>query len=318
MIEDESSNSNNKRRLSQHTTLIKKSTNKIDEETGLSRCLHRVRMKLYLSLAPIYINNPIDGLKQQHLDTMLMTFYKPVKGVILSYFNLKVSNEHKSNDFKNSSIVKVSDSNPFCFIWCDVDFLIWKPQIGDIIDGWSYLQTQSHIGLLINDTFNASIKKYNIPNTWKFIPNQIDEFDNNSNNNGNSTVDNINNNNINNNSSKSLGQWVDENEVPIEGKLRFIVKALHTAGKVISIEGTLLKPGSESDSQPVVRDSKHKKFDDLVVTTNINDSIIDDDDKEEFTAPKYINGSDSDDDAEDEDNKIVGGELSSEDEEDSD
>jgi DNA-directed RNA polymerase I subunit RPA43 len=220
----------------------------IDEKTGLSKCFHRVRAKMYLSLAPCHLAHPLNGLRQQHLDPLIMTFNRTVDGIIISYDNIKFAKDQiKKNednegyeDVEFDYVAKVADENPFSFLWVYVDFVVWKPHIGDLLEGYSIMQSQSHIGLLIHDVFNASIKKFYIPENWYFVPNQADE----SNENGDSNESNQSN-------FKKLGHWCDENGIAIGGKIKFTVRAIHVNGKGLAIEGTLLTPGMEKDSQPV-------------------------------------------------------------------
>ncbi|KAG7743069.1 hypothetical protein KL923_000684 [Ogataea haglerorum] len=273
-----------------YNVISHKSTNPLDE-SGLSKCFHKVKARLYLSLAPCHINSPINGIKQQHLDHMLMTYVPFAKGVLLGYYNVQLASENvvEDEDGTEIAVAKIANDNPFAFLWCTAELLVWRPQVGDVVEGWSYMQSQSHIGLLINDTFNATIKKGGILPEWKYIPNQVDEF------NADGDAGKF---------GKSLGQWVDENGVPVEGKIRFTIKALHAAGKVVSMEGTLVKPGSDKESQPVVRDGKHKKFEEP------EGIIVDDEDNtdDKTEVPQYDQDDDDDDD---EDNKVVGGDLSS-------
>lgn len=241
--------------------IIPKSNNPVNSD-GISECFHTCTTEMYISLAPCHIKNPVNGIKIQHLDPLIMTYFPQSQGVVIGYSNINIFNENvsASGADKGVTIAKLASSSPFTFLWITVDLLIWKPQIGDIIEGYCYMQSASHIGLLIHDAFNASIKKYGIPHDWQFIPSQVDEFTDDS------------------SKFKSFGYWIDENETKIEGKLKFTVKSIHTAGRVISIEGTLIKPGTERESQPVFRQrrssstsqrptqeavaSKHKKFDD--------------------------------------------------------
>lgn len=225
----------------------------VDAETGLSRCFHRIRAKMYLSLAPCYLESPIEGLRQQHLDPLIMAYNPTVEGIIITYNNVRLAQENHINaedggtEFKY--VAKVSDENPFSFLWALVDFVVWRPRVGDILEGYSIMQSQSHIGLLVNDVFSASIKKFYIPEDWYFVPNQADETGTDENN------------------FRRLGHWCDSNEVPVGGKIKFTVRAIHVNGKGLSIEGTLLTPDMERDSQPVMLDGikdsikKHVKFD---------------------------------------------------------
>ncbi|KAK6458860.1 DNA-dependent RNA polymerase I subunit A43 [Scheffersomyces xylosifermentans] len=272
---------------------VQQSSNPINEE-GISECFQKFSTSLYVSLAPAHLQNPINGIKAQHLDPLIMSYLPKAGGVVLSYSNIKLSDDNISTDSEGNiiTIAKIEGSTPFTFFWITVDFLVWRPQVGDVLEGYIYMQTASHLGLLIHDTFNASIKKYNIPNDWQFIPNQEDEI-------AETEADS-------NTKFKSFGYWVDENESKIEGKLRFTVKTIYTSGKVVSVEGTLIKPGSERDAQPIFRErlssvssvsgNKHKKFDeDEIPVVEIPEP------KEEDALPGYIKESDN----EDEDNAVV-------------
>ncbi|CUM65963.1 uncharacterized protein PRCAT00003617001 [Priceomyces carsonii] len=220
--------------------ILSKSVNPVNDE-GVAQCFYMVTSSMYISLAPCYTQHPINGIKSQHLDPMIMTYFSKAKGVVLSYSNIKISGRNKSIDSEGNplTIARIEGSSPFTFFWISVDFLIWRPQVGDCLEGYVYMQTASHIGLLIHDTFNATIKKYNIPNTWRFLPSQQDEYSEDSTSNF-----------------KSFGHWVTENDLRIEGKLKFNVKALHTTGRVISVEGTLISPGFELESQPIFRERR--------------------------------------------------------------
>lgn len=240
--------------------IIPQSTNPVNED-GVSECFQTFNTLLYVSLAPIHITNPINGIKAQHLDPLIMNYFPKTQGVVVSYSNVKLLDEKNDEDV---TLAKVSDSSPFTFSWISVDLLVWRPQIGDTLEGYIYMQTASHIGLLIHDTFNASIKKFNIPPDWNFIPSQIDESEDNEDG----------------EKFKSMGYWVDENEIKIEGRLKFTVKNIHSSGRFVSIDGTLIKPGNEEENQPVFKNRRtslsndqfqalqsqpgtHKKFDDV-------------------------------------------------------
>lgn len=264
-------------------SIIPKSSNAVGDD-GLSQCFQKVTTQMYVSLAPKHLHNPINGLKAQHLDPMIMTYFPKARGVVLAYSNITLSDDNITTDSDNNviTIAKIEGSSPFTFLWITVDLLIWRPLAGDVLEGYIYMQTASHLGLLIHDTFNASIKKYNIPNDWRFVPNQEDELNDDSTN------------------FKSFGYWVDENDTKVEGKLRFTIKSMQTSGKVVSAEGTLIKPGAEKDSQPISRErrsstssqakSKHMKFDDDIP------SVVEIEEPTEDTLPAYVNDSDEPED----------------------
>lgn len=241
-------------------------------DDGLSQCFHRVRTALYVSVAPQFIDDPISGIKQQHLDQMLMTYSSALRGVVISYMRVKISDQSSVRDEvtgETLALGRIGNDTPFSFLWCIVDFVIWSPKVGDIVEGWCNMQSQSHIGLLIHDTFNATIKKFNIPSDWQFVPNQADSGDMNpeyvgekSDENGNDESGRRGDHRF----GRSLGQWMDEKGIPVEGKLKFRIRAMHLAGRAIAVEGTLVDPEHERDTQPVTLEkskpeNKHMRFD---------------------------------------------------------
>lgn len=224
-------------------------------EEGISECFHTVSTNLYLSLAPLYVREPSHGICVQHLDPLLMTYFESAGGVVVGHYNLKLhgdvepSKEERYCDNNGPVIAKIQYDSPFAFTWVSVDFLVWKPTAGDVIEGWISLQSPSHIGLLIHDIFNATIKRDSIPKDWKFVPNEEDEVLES----GSATApetpetpslatpgsmkaksyrD-----------PKSLGYWVDGNEKRVDGKVRFTVKSFNVSGRLVSVQGSLIGKG---------------------------------------------------------------------------
>lgn len=221
-------------------------SNKVDSDSGVSRCFHLVQSKLYLSLAPSHLNAPIAGIKSQHLNQMVMKYNRDLDGIVVGYRAVELITEQYDAE---TVLAKVSEENPFTFMWVKVQFIVWSPKVGDLLEGYCVMQSRGHIGLLINDVFNATIRKKNIPSTWEFVPNQQDED-------GES-------------SGPTLGSWQDASGNPIDGKLKFTVKAIQAAGKGVAVEGTLLGKGEEPDEQPLelslgVTNGKHITFGDDV------------------------------------------------------
>lgn len=232
--------------FSTKTRTIPKSTNPLNDE-GISECFRVSRTSMYVSLAPSHITNPINGIKSQHLDPLVMKYFASARGVVLGYSNIVINSGELETVSENQIVAPVSDESPFSFLWITVDLLLWMPQIGDTLKGYIYMLTATHLGLLVHDTFNAHIRFRYIPQNWLFVPNQADEFGENgqtdSESNGRSNF-------------RSYGHWADENGIKVEGKITFTVRAIHTAGKMISLEGTLVSPESELDAQPVLENTE--------------------------------------------------------------
>lgn len=230
-------------------------------EDGVSNCITRIPISLYVSLAPLYLQNPEQGIMKQHLNPMVMKYNNKVNGIVLGYDNLEIvdadplAEENKST----TKLVKITPDTPYGFTWCTVELFVWQPQVGDVLEGYVFIQSASHIGLLIHDAFNASIKKNNIPSDWTFIRNeeQVTE-DTTTQDDGNTE------NGPKVNKPHSMGYWVDANGEQIDGKLQFTVRNIFTTGRVVSVEGTLLEDTfmennahrSQVDNLPVVSNKK--------------------------------------------------------------
>lgn len=224
------------------------------KEDGVSNCIVRVPVTLYLSLAPMYLQNPMQGLMKQHLNPMVMKYNNKVGGVVMGYENLTILDSDPSEEEdKTTKLVKVTPDTPFSFTWCKVDLFVWQPQVGDVLEGYIFIQSASHIGLLIHDSFNASIKKNNIPYDWTFVQDeQEDDVEENSREEDAEAQPK-------NKKFGSLGHWVDANAKRIDGKLKFTVRNIYTTGRVVSVEGTLLEDedsNSEVEKLPVVSNKK--------------------------------------------------------------
>lgn len=249
----------------------KKSTrNPVNENDGVSNCIIRIPISFYASLAPIYSQNPSQGIMKQHLNPMVMKYNSKVNGVVLGYKDLKILDADPLNDgSSDNKLVKLTADTPFGFTWCHVDLYVWQPHVGDVIEGWIFIQSASHIGLLIHDAFNASIKKNHIPEDWTFIHNEEEDTSSPSRDQNNEEEDRPKSSYV----SRSLGHWVDADGEHVDGKLKFIVRNIYTTGRVISVEGTLLtdphgnKDRSQAENLPVVSNKKII-FDDEVSAEN--------------------------------------------------
>lgn len=254
----------------QATRFIKKHRrqvkNPINEKDGISNCIIRVAMSLYVSLAPVYQQNPEQGIMKQHLNPMVMKYNNQVNGMVLGYDSLRILDADPLNsEHAPNKLIKLTPDTPFAFAWCDVNLYVWQPQVGDIIEGWIFIQSASHIGLLIYDAFNASIKKNNIPADWTFVDKQSEEEPSRDPNETSEESQGF--------AYRSLGHWVDADGERIDGKIKFTVKSVYTTGKVVSVEGTLLADqGQQCDRSPAqnlsVVSNRKVVFDDEVSTEN--------------------------------------------------
>ncbi|KAI9756878.1 MAG: hypothetical protein M1815_002665 [Lichina confinis] len=123
---------------------------------------------MYLPLSPISQLRPLEGLCAEHLSPLLLTYYRPLGGVVLSYSNPRLSERPSSTSGKTNEPALALSINEYGpgYVWATADFLLFKPRRGQIIEGWINLQNESHLGLICWNLFNASIERRRLPRNW--------------------------------------------------------------------------------------------------------------------------------------------------------
>ena len=131
----------------------------------------RQTSSLYLPLPPISQKYALKGLCAEHLSPLILTYYPPFRGIIVSYDNPRLS----SNPLELSipAYAKSIDEYAASFTWLIADFIVFKPQKGKLIEGWVNLQNESNIGLLCLNFFNATIERTRLPKGWKWISRSV-------------------------------------------------------------------------------------------------------------------------------------------------
>lgn len=170
---------------------------------------YSIKIESYMSIPPIYSISPMKGV-QYYLDTMILSYLPSVQGMMLA---------HRNCEFVED-VAKIYHESPFTFAWVRFDMLVWQAKTGDFLEGTVNLQSPSHIGLLINGFFNASIPKNGIPKNWSYqeimSQKKVEQNEN--------------------------GYWIDQDKkaIKIGDKISFWTVRLETIGGIISLEGTLL------------------------------------------------------------------------------
>ena len=133
---------------------------------------HLQTSSLYLPLSPICQLYPLEGLCAEHLSPLILTYYPPFRGVILSYSNPRLCEEpskHYRTEHQGSVLAISVAEFAASFVWLTVDFLVFKPQRGGWLEGWVNLQSEDHVGLVCCNLFNASIERKRLPKEWRWV-----------------------------------------------------------------------------------------------------------------------------------------------------
>lgn len=201
------------------------------------------RTSFFLPLSPVSSLYPLEGLCAEHFSPLLLNYYPPFRGVILSYANVTLSEDPNPRAHRTGPVLARSiDEYGGGFVWVTADFLIFRPRSGEVIEGKINLQNEGHLGLVCYNLFNASIERKRLPADWAWRVPEGDAasgvHDDGDQANGEPAAQ-----------EHEIGYFRDRSGTKVEGTIKFRIKDVDTSfdGDVgfISIEGTMLDEGGE-------------------------------------------------------------------------
>ncbi len=230
--------------------------------------LYEQTSSLYLPIAPIAQSRPTSALCAEHVSPLLLSYYPPFHGVLISYSNPRLSStahDIPAVDGRQKAFARSTDEYAATFVWLTAEFLIFRPQKGDVIEGYINLQSESSIGIVYWNFFNASIERRFLPKDWEWRPAAMSAGRNASkgrlNKAGKAQTGPADDNEGEEVQEEGQAQATQEHDVGhfqtgqgrrIEGRVRFYVKDVDTSRstdqehKFLGIEGTMLEPIEEN------------------------------------------------------------------------
>ena len=135
-------------------------------------------MSLYLPLPAIALSpiTALPSLLTARLTPLLLTYYPPVRGIILSISNPILSskkpqpNDPPTDPNERTVVAHCADTDGLSYVWLTATFLLFKPQIGDELEGWVNVCSEGFVGLICYNYFQVAIAKNRIPTEWRWIP----------------------------------------------------------------------------------------------------------------------------------------------------
>ncbi|RHZ53383.1 DNA-directed RNA polymerase I subunit RPA43 [Aspergillus thermomutatus] len=143
---------------------------------------------LYLPLSPISISptHALASLLAEHLSPLLLTYYPPLQGVILAYSNASISSEPPTASSPSSdpqdnpqplTLAKTADEYGVLYVYLTATFLVFRPQRGQILEGWVNVQSEGFLGAVVLNLFSVGIERKRLPTNWKWVPPGEEEED---------------------------------------------------------------------------------------------------------------------------------------------
>lgn len=136
---------------------------------------------LYLPLSPISISptHALASLLAEHLSPLLLTYYPPLKGIVLAYSNASISSTPpsassaaQSQDPSPQPLTLATSANEYgvLYVYLTATFLVFRPQRGQILEGWVNVQSEGFLGAVVLNLFSVGIERKRLPTNWKWIP----------------------------------------------------------------------------------------------------------------------------------------------------
>ncbi|KAL8731849.1 MAG: hypothetical protein Q9166_003133 [cf. Caloplaca sp. 2 TL-2023] len=137
---------------------------------------HVQTVSLYLPLPPIAQSHPLQGLCAEHLSPLILTYYAPLRGVVLSFHNARLSADPQQDPPGEAGTVLAQAIGEYAalHVWVTTEFLVFRPQKGNAIEGWINLENEGNIGLVCWNFFNATVERQRLPKDWNWIPGGLD------------------------------------------------------------------------------------------------------------------------------------------------
>jgi DNA-directed RNA polymerase I subunit RPA43 len=132
-------------------------------------------VSLYVPFFPVGFDKPLTNVAAQHLDPLLNHYSPVLRGVLLSYSNLNLSDRpakasvtHPPTD-GTPALLHSIDEYAVGFGWLTFDAQLFVPSRGKWMEGVVQLQSEGHIGVVCWNKFNASIEAKRLPKGWKWV-----------------------------------------------------------------------------------------------------------------------------------------------------
>ena len=140
---------------------------------------HSVRLSLYLPLSAISLSpsTALASVQAEHLAPLLLTYFAPTRGVVLAFTDTTLSTTRPPLDgptpTPSSSTSPIfahcADDCGVSYVWLTTTFLVFRPTPTHALTGWINVSSDTFVGLIAYNFFQAGVAKTRIPGDWRWI-----------------------------------------------------------------------------------------------------------------------------------------------------
>ncbi|EXJ83608.1 hypothetical protein A1O1_07231 [Capronia coronata CBS 617.96] len=140
---------------------------------------YSTRLSLYLSIPAIALETSSSSILATHLAPLLLTYFPPAQGIVLGFSDPVLSATPDTDlnrpllppsdgDFESQAevLAKTADEAGVCWVWLTATFLVFRPERGDELYGWTNVTSEGFVGLVSYNYFQTAVAKNRIPQDW--------------------------------------------------------------------------------------------------------------------------------------------------------
>jgi len=142
---------------------------------------YSTRISLYVPIPAIALETASSSVLATHLAPLILTYFPPAKGIVLGFSDPVLS--AKPNSVINVPLVgprtdpvesdqdvlaRTADEFGVSWVWLTVTLLVFRPERGDELFGWTNVTSEGFVGLVSYNYFQTAVGGSRIPQDWKW------------------------------------------------------------------------------------------------------------------------------------------------------
>ncbi|KAG5289906.1 DNA-dependent RNA polymerase I subunit A43 [Histoplasma ohiense] len=145
---------------------------------------HLITATLYVPLSPISISptHALSSLQAEHLSPLLLTYFPPLRGIVLAYSNASISstppspsspstphNPDESPKPQPLTLAMSAGEYGVLYLYLTATFLVFRPERGQPLEGWINVQSDGFLGAVVYNLFSVGIERRRLPADWRWV-----------------------------------------------------------------------------------------------------------------------------------------------------
>ncbi|KEF53276.1 uncharacterized protein A1O9_10724 [Exophiala aquamarina CBS 119918] len=142
---------------------------------------YSTRISLYVPIPAISLETAGSSVLAIHLAPLILTYFPPAKGIVLGFadpvFSAKASSVINvpllspgtdSPESDGDVLARTADDFGVSWVWLTATLLVFRPEKGDELYGWTNVTSEGFVGLVSYNYFQTAVGGSRIPEDWKW------------------------------------------------------------------------------------------------------------------------------------------------------